>query len=209
MFGLVSTGFLIGVLVSAPMGPVGILCVQRTLSKGRWHGFVSGLGAVLSDVIYAAISGLSVGLIMDIIDAYQKPIEIAGCIVLGIFGLLIIRTKPDKNIKTLKEHKSSYLQDFVTSFLLTMSNVLIVLLFLGLFANFTFALHINSFWEIFYGLGGIAAGAVSWWFVITYFVSKMRRWFNYRGILILNRTIGIIILTLSIAGLVFSLSSYS
>jgi len=207
MLGLASTGFLIGVLVSAPMGPVGILCVQRTLSKGRWHGFVSGLGAALSDVFYAAITGLSVGLIMDIIDAYQKPIEIVGCIILAIFGFFIIRNKPVKNFREIKEPKSSYVQDFATSFLLTLSNVLIVLLFLGLYARFTFALPVDSFWEILYGLGGIAAGAVGWWFAVTYFVSKMRRWFNLRGIIILNRTVGIIILILSAAGIVFSFTS--
>ena len=207
MFELASTGFIIGILVSAPMGPVGMLCVQRTLSKGRWYGFISGLGAALSDVFYAAVTGLSVGLIIDIIETYQKPIEIFGSIVLGVFGLFIIRSNPVKNLKEHKESKSSYVQDFVTSFLLTLSNILIVLLFLGLFARFTFALPTNSFLEIIYGLGGIAGGALVWWFAVTYFVSKMRRWFNIRGIILLNRTVGIIILVLSIAGIIFSFSS--
>ena len=56
MLGIVSKGIIIGVLVSAPMGPIGMLCIQRTLNKGRWHGFVTGLGAALSDVIYAALT---------------------------------------------------------------------------------------------------------------------------------------------------------
>ena len=61
MLGIVSKGIIIGVLVSAPMGPIGMLCIQRTLNKGRWHGFVTGLGAALSDVIYAALTCLSCG----------------------------------------------------------------------------------------------------------------------------------------------------
>jgi len=207
MLGFVSTGFIIGILVSAPMGPVGMLCVQRTLSKGRWNGFVSGLGAALSDVIYAIITGLSVGLIMDFIEAHQKPIEIFGCIVLGIFGLFIIRSNPVKSLKKHRETKSTYMQDFVTAFLLTFSNVLIIILYLGLFARFTFALPANSFWNILYGLGGIAAGAVVWWFAVTYFVSRMRRWFNIRGIFLLNRTVGIIILSLSLGGIVLAFIS--
>ena len=207
MLGLVSTGFIIGILVSAPMGPVGMLCVQRTLSKGRWNGFVSGLGAALSDVIYAIITGLSVGLIMDFIEAHQKPIEIFGCIVLGIFGLFIFRSNPVKSLKKHRETKSTYMQDFVTAFLLTFSNVLIIILYLGLFARFTFALPTNSFWKILYGLGGIAAGAVVWWFAVTYFVSRMRRWFNIRGIFLLNRTVGIIILSLSLGGIVLAFIS--
>ena len=207
MLGLVSTGFIIGILVSAPMGPVGMLCVQRTLSKGRWNGFVSGLGAALSDVIYAIITGLSVGLIMDFIETHQKPIEIFGCIVLGIFGLFIFRSNPVKSLKKHRETKSTYIQDFVTAFLLTFSNVLIIILYLGLFARFTFALPANSFWNILYGLGGIAAGAVVWWFAVTYFVSRMRRWFNIRGIFLLNRTVGIIILSLSLGGIVLAFIS--
>jgi len=204
MPGLAIKGFIIGILVSAPMGPIGILCIQRTLNRGRWHGFVSGMGAALSDVFYAAVTGLSVGLVVDIIETYQKPINIVGCIVLGFFGAFIIRNNPVKNMKKRGESKSSYFRDFITSFLLTLSNALIVFLFLGLFARFTFALPTDSFLKIAYGLGGIASGAVIWWFVITYLVSKMRRWFSHKGIFILNQTVGIIILILSFAGIILS-----
>jgi threonine/homoserine/homoserine lactone efflux protein len=207
MFGLVTKGFIIGVLVSAPMGPVGLLCVQRTLSKGRWHGFVSGLGAALSDIFYATITGLSIGLIVNTLEAYQKPIEIFGCIVLGIFGYFIFRSNPLKHLNQSGDAKSSYLRDFITSFLLTFSNVMIVLLFLGLFARFAFFLPARSFWTILNGLGGIALGAIAWWFSVTYIVSKMRRWFNSRGLRVLNRIVGCIILILALAGLVFSFLS--
>ena len=198
-------GFIIGILVSAPMGPVGMLCIRRTLNKGRWHGFVSGLGAALSDVFYAALTGFSVGLIVDMIEMYQKPINIFGCIVLAVFGVYIMRSNPVKNMRQGSKAKSTYFRDFVTAFLLTVSNTLIILLFLGLFARFTFALPTHSFLTILYGLGGIAAGAIVWWFVITLIVSKMRSWFNIRGIFILNKTIGIIILILAFVGVIFSL----
>ena len=58
---IVFKGLLIGIIASAPMGPVGVLCVQRTLNKGRWYGFVTGCGAALSDIIYAGITGLGYG----------------------------------------------------------------------------------------------------------------------------------------------------
>jgi threonine/homoserine/homoserine lactone efflux protein len=199
--------FLIGIFVSAPMGPVGMLCVQRTLSKGRWHGFVSGLGATLSDLFYAAITGLSLGLIVDMIEEYKQPIEIAGCIVLSIFGYLILRSNPVKSMKNDKEYKSSYMRYFITSFLLAISNVMIVMFYLVLFARFTFALPANSFLYILYGLGGIALGAIVWWFSVTYLVSKMRHWFNDRGIRLMNRIIGVIILLLSFVGIIFAFFS--
>ena len=59
-------GILIGMIASAPMGPVGILCVQRTLNKGRWYGFATGLGAAVSDIIHAGIAGYGMSFVMDL-----------------------------------------------------------------------------------------------------------------------------------------------
>ena len=64
---LILKGIIIGIIASAPMGPVGILCIQRTLKKGRWYGFVTGIGASLSDIIYALITGLGMSFVMDLI----------------------------------------------------------------------------------------------------------------------------------------------
>lgn len=89
MLGLISKGIVIGVLVSAPMGPIGMLCIQRTLNKGRWHGFVTGLGAALSDVIYAALTCLGMGVVVNFVEANQAPLQLIGSIVLGIFGYYI------------------------------------------------------------------------------------------------------------------------
>ena len=65
-------GMLIGVIASAPMGPVGILCVQRTLNKGRWFGFATGIGAAVSDIIYAAFAGFGMSFVMDFITNDQN-----------------------------------------------------------------------------------------------------------------------------------------
>ena len=65
---IIFKGFIIGVVVSAPMGPVGVLCVQRTLNKGRWYGFVTGLGATLSDMCYALLTGYGMSFVTDYIN---------------------------------------------------------------------------------------------------------------------------------------------
>ena len=96
---LFRTGMIIGILVSAPMGPIGMLCIQRTLSEGRWHGFVSGLGAALSDVIYAAVTALSMGLVVNFVEAHQKPLEVFGSLVLGAFGYYIFQANPVKRLR--------------------------------------------------------------------------------------------------------------
>lgn len=182
------------------MGPIGILCIQRTLSKGRWHGFVTGLGAALSDVIYAALTCLGMGVVVNFVEANQAPLQIIGSIVLGIFGYYIYRTNPAKGLKKRKEKKLSYTQDFITAFLLTFSNVLIVLLYIGLFARFGFVLPEFSVWMLAGGIVCIGIGAILWWFSITYIVAKLRKWFNVRGVWMMNRIVGSIIIVLSIIG---------
>ncbi len=201
MFTIGLKGFLIGILVSAPMGPIGMLCIQRTLSKGRWHGFVTGLGAMISDMIYALLTGLGMGVVINFVETNQTPLQFAGSIVLGIFGYYIYHSNPTKNLKKQKERKLSYTQDFITAFLLTFSNVLIVLLYIGLFARFSFISPENPIWMIFGGIGCIGIGAICWWLFITYIVSKLRKWFNVRGIWLMNRIVGSIIIILSILGI--------
>jgi DNA polymerase-3 subunit alpha len=92
------------------------------------------------------------------------------------------------------------LQDFITAFLLTFSNVLIVLLYIGLFARFGFVLPEHSVWMLSGGIAFIGVGAVLWWFGITYIVAKLKKWFNVRGIWLLNRIVGSVIIVLAIIG---------
>lgn len=200
MLGLISKGIVIGVLVSAPMGPIGMLCIQRTLNKGRWHGFVTGLGAALSDVIYAALTCLGMGGVVNFVEANQAPLQLIGSIVLGIFGYYIFQSNPVRNLKKQREKKLSFTQDFITAFLLTFSNVLIVLLYIGLFARFGFVLPEHSVWMLLGGIAFIGVGAVLWWFGITYIVAKLKKWFNVRGIWLLNRMVGSVIIVLAIIG---------
>ena len=103
-------GILIGILASAPMGPVGVLCVQRTLKKGRWYGFVTGVGASISDIIYALITGYGMSFVMDLITNPTNKfwLQIIGSIVLLIFGIYCFRNNPTKNMHQSGNNKGSY-----------------------------------------------------------------------------------------------------
>lgn len=208
MLALAAKGLLIGILVSAPMGPVGMLCIQRTLSKGRWHGFMTGLGAMVSDIIYAMLTSLGMGVVVNFVEANQAPLQLAGSLVLSVFGYYIYQSNPVKNLRKQKERKLSFTQDFITAFLLTFSNVLIVLLYIGLFARFGFILPDHSLGMIIGGIICIGIGAISWWLFITYIVSKLRKWFNVRGIWLMNRIVGSTIIILSIIGIISVLLTY-
>lgn len=208
MLALAAKGFVIGILVSAPMGPIGMLCIQRTLSKGRWHGFITGLGAMVSDIVYAILTSLGMGVVVNFVEANQAPLQLGGSLVLAVFGYYIYQSNPVRNLRKQKERRLSFTQDFITAFLLTFSNVLIVLLYIGLFARFGFILPDHSVGMIVGGVGCIGIGAVCWWLFITYIVSKLRKWFNVRGIWLMNRVVGSIIIALSIIGVVSVLLTY-
>lgn len=202
MLGVFIKGLVIGVLVSAPMGPIGILCIQRTLSKGRWHGFITGIGAVLSDMIYAVLTCLGMGVVIAFVEANQTPLQLLGSIVLAIFGYYIYQTNPVRSLKKTREGKTSYTQDFITGFLLTFSNIFIIFLYIGLFARFGFVQPEHSIFILAGGILCIGVGAILWWFMITHFIAKLKKRFNFRRIWVLNRAIGIIIIALSIVGII-------
>ena len=199
-------GFLIGVIVSAPFGPVGVLCVQRTLNKGRWYGLVTGLGAALSDIIYAIFTGYGLSFIFEYINRNIYILQLLGSVMLLLFGLYTFRTNPVKSIRpSSSDMKGSYFYNFITALFVTLSNPLIIFLFIGFFARFAFVLPQAPYGVAIAGYASIALGAICWWFCITYFVSRVRKKFNLRGIWLLNRIIGVIVSLVAIAGVVFTL----
>ena len=91
---LLIKGFVVGVVVSAPLGPVGVLCIQRTLNKGRWFGFVTGLGAALSDICYALITGYGMSFMDELILKHQMFLQIVGSVMLSGFRYIYIPQQP-------------------------------------------------------------------------------------------------------------------
>lgn len=202
---IVYKGVIIGVLVSAPMGPIGLLCIQRTLNKGPWHGFFSGVGAAFSDLIYAAITCLGMGIVIDFITNNQDILQIIGSILLLIYGIYIFRSNPSKKLQKPKENINSYSQDMVTAFFLTLSNPFIIFLYIALFARFNFISPEEKLTSMFIGLVSILIGALLWWILISFLVGKLRKIINVRGLWILNKIVGSVIIVLSAGGIIYSL----
>jgi threonine/homoserine/homoserine lactone efflux protein len=202
---LLVKGFIIGVVVSAPLGPVGVLCIQRSLNKGRWYGFITGLGAALSDIVYAILTGYSMSFIFDFINNTIFYLQLTGTIMLLLFGIYTFRSNPVHSIRFSSSTKGSYLHNFFTAFAVTFSNPLIIFLFIGLFARFAFVLPGLPPYETAIGYLSIIGGAVAWWLGITFFVSKVRNRFNMRGIWVVNRIIGGAVIIASLIGFVSTL----
>lgn len=199
---LVFKGILIGMIASAPMGPVGILCVQRTLNKGRWYGFVTGIGAAVSDIIYALITGAGMSFVMDIINNHQNKfwLQLSGSVMLLIFGIICWRSNPTKNMHQSGTNKGTLVHNGVTAFLVTFSNPLIIFLFMGLFAQFAFVIPDHPF-EMLIGFASIVGGALLWWYGLSWLVDKIRTIFDAQGIRIINRIIGAVVIIFSFVSL--------
>ena len=88
------SGFLIGVLISAPMGPIGMLCIQRTINKGRWPAFVTGVGAALSDLIYCLLTGLGLSFVTDFIEANQGILQLLGSLAIAAYAFYLFKKSP-------------------------------------------------------------------------------------------------------------------
>lgn len=103
---LLVKGLIVGVVVSAPLGPVGVLCIQRTLNKGRWYGFVTGLGAALSDIGYALITGYGMSFMDDFLAKNQVLLQIIGSIMLFFFGIYTFRSNPVQSIRPVSSTRA-------------------------------------------------------------------------------------------------------
>lgn len=199
---IIVKGIIIGVVASAPMGPVGVLCIQRTLNKGRAYGLVTGLGAAFSDILYALLTGYSLNLLYDVISNPSTVywMQLVGAIIMFIFGVHTFRTNPVQNTRNVSRNKSSLLRNGMTGFFITLSNPMIILLFIALFSPFNFVIPEMSLPYQCFGYLSIFAGAMLWWLFITYVVNKLRARFDVRGIWIINRVIGGAVMLGSLVG---------
>lgn len=200
-------GLAIGIFVSAPMGPVGILCIQRTLDKGRREGFYTGIGAAISDLLYCLITGFGLSFIEEFLERNQNVIQLAGSAVLIAFSIYLFKKNPARGLKTPTERRTSAHANILRGFLFTFSNPLILFLIIGLFARFNFLMPDIKFYHYMIGFIFIFAGAIGWWWIVTFFVDKVRAHFNVRSMWLINRIIGVIILIFAVVGTVTGIMS--
>lgn len=194
-------GIAIGMLISAPMGPIGMLVIQRTLSKGRWPAFFTGIGAALSDLIYCLLTGFCLSFVTGFIDSHRFIIQIIGSVVLAAFGLYLFKKNPTRALKAVDTSASSNWSDVVSGFFLTFSNPLILFFIIGLFARFNFILPEFTVFHHIWAYATILSGAVLWWYLVTTLVSRLGKRINVRSLKLINRIIGLILIFMAVVGI--------
>lgn len=195
-------GIITGLLVSVPLGPIGILVIQRTLNKGRMSGFISGLGATAADTIFALIAGLGLSIIINFIRDRQVFFQIAGGLFVIYIGLRIFYTNPVKALKLQRMNKTMLSQDFVSVFLLTISNPMAIFIFLAIMAAINIGGDQLNFFELSVLLAGVFTGAAVWWFIISSIANRFRKRIRLRSIWWMNKITGTVVFIFGIAVLV-------
>ena len=179
-------GFLVGMCASAPIGPIAILVVQKSLSKGHKAGFISGLGASVVDTLYAFIAIFALAFAQKFIEEHQNAILLVGGVVLAIVGLTMAFSDPFRKMKDDGDSSVSP-KDFGQAVAMGLSNPMAIFVMFTLFAFFGLANDAPHIWRVTPIILSVSAGSVAYWFSISWLLSRFRKNFRMRTILWISR----------------------
>jgi threonine/homoserine/homoserine lactone efflux protein len=193
-------GVVLGFSIAAPVGPIGILCIRRTLQYGRFAGFFSGLGAATADTIYACIAAFGLTFISNFLVAWQFWLHLVGGMFLLYLGWKTFCVKAGERTKEIAH--TSLLGDFVSTFFLTLTNPLTILSFLAIFAALGISSSENSYLEAFALILGVFFGSGVWWLILCEGVTLFRKKVSEKVMRWINRCAGMTIIGFGIAVLI-------
>jgi threonine/homoserine/homoserine lactone efflux protein len=200
-FLLLGPGILIGLVVAAPIGPVNLICIRRTLQYGSLNGFMSGLGAALGDGLFAIVTGFGLTAIAQLIEGLSVPLQLAGGILLVCFGLYTYFSKPPKpydpkcEVTTAKaKAPSSLARAMASTFALTITNPATLLGFTAMFTGLGgLAGDDPSFFSAAFVVGGVILGSALWWLTLTTLVGLLHARIDDRVMRIINHGSGLLV----------------
>ncbi len=181
---LLLKGGAIGLPISVSVGPIGVLCIQRTLVGGRIVGLVSGLGAATADAIYAAVAALGLVFISEVLIGQQPLLRLIGGGILILLGIRILLSKPPE--ESAPEKRVGLRGAYASTFILTLTNPLTIIIVAAIFAGLGAATESGELTAAAPLVLGVFLGSALWWFLLTGGVSllrdratpRMMRWVN-------------------------------
>jgi threonine/homoserine/homoserine lactone efflux protein len=194
-------GLLIGFSIAAPVGPIGVLCIRRTLADGRIHGLVSGLGAATADAVYGSIAGFGLTIISAFLLDQQIWIRLVGGAFLCFLGLKTFFAKPSDQAAVTQGR--GLLSAYVSTFFLTLTNPMTILSFAAISAGLGLGAAARDYASAGTPAGvlimGVFLGSATWWFLLSGGVSFLRRQFGQSTLRWVNRVSGLVILGFGVA----------
>ena len=189
-------GLLIGFSIAAPVGPIGVLCIRRTLAEGRNSGLVSGLGAATADAVYGSIAGFGLTIISGFLLDQQIWIRLVGGAFLCYLGIKTFITSPSDRAAVAQG--KGLLSDYISTFFLTLTNPMTILSFAAIFAGLGLGAAAGDYGSAGVLIVGVFLGSATWWFLLSGGVSILRRQFGQSTIRWVNRISGLIILSFGV-----------
>ncbi len=185
-------GLIIGFSIAAPVGPIGVLCIRRTLVKGRVSGFVSGLGAATADALYGCIAGFGLTFVSSFLIHQQGWFSLIGGLFLLYLGLKTFLARPVE--RSASERGSGLLAAYGSTFFLTLTNPVTILAFAAIFAGLGIAGGGGNYISAGILVLGVFLGSALWWFILSAGVGLVRRKFDLQVLRWVNRISGLIVI---------------
>jgi threonine/homoserine/homoserine lactone efflux protein len=184
-------GLIVGLLIATPVGPIAVLCIQRTLNRGRIHGIVSGLGAAAADAFYGFVAVFGLTVISSFVIREQRWLRLIGGILLCYMGVRAFLSKPVQ--RTTSGNGTNYFGDFISAFFLTLANPATFIAFAAIFAGLGLAeadAHYSAVGSL---VGGVFVGSAIWWLTLSSVAGGFLEKLGYGKLTWLNKVAGIII----------------
>lgn len=183
---------LIGLAIAAPVGPVGLLCIERTLRQGAATGFVTGLGAATADAIYAAIGAAGLGTLIALLTRLATPLALAGCVLLLYLGIATLRRDAASHAaRAAGTH--SLPRAYGSALALTLTNPMTILSFIAIFAGLAGA-RTPSLADSVLMVMGVFAGSALWWLLLAYGGGRLLSRLGARGQRLVDKACGVLLI---------------
>jgi len=198
VFGFFYRGLILGFMISAPVGPIGLLCIRRTAQRGLLVGIATGMGAAAADAVFGALATFGVSAILGVVAGFQTEIRLIGGVILAFMAGNAWGKKPQL-ANTGDVSVGNILRAFISGLALTFTNPVTILATLAVIA--TLGGQVNSY-QASVMTGGIFAGAAAWWILLSGGVALFRRHFTEKTILFINRSTAILLLIIAVYALI-------
>jgi threonine/homoserine/homoserine lactone efflux protein len=197
--GLLLQGVILGFSIAAPVGPIGVLCIRRTLAEGRAAGLVSGLGAATADAVYGGIAGLGLGFVSDMLIGRQTWLRLIGGVFLIYLGVATILSRPAEPAAPAAPNRLA--GAYASTFLLTLTNPMTILFFAGVMAGVGVGSAAGGYATVAVFVVGVFAGSALWWLTLSGIVGVMKGRMDARALVWVNRVSGVIIAAFGVLAL--------
>lgn len=194
-------GLLLGFSIAAPVGPIGVLCIRRTLANGRAAGFVSGVGAATADAMYGSIAAFGLTVVSSFLTSQETVLRLVGGAFLCYLGVKTLLAQPAERAATAegtcpeRRRRDGLAGSYASTFLLTLTNPMTIISFVAVFAGLGFVSGDSDFVAAASLVLGVFGGSAAWWLLLSSSVALFRARFDLRALLWVNRVSGFVILS--------------